>query len=283
MTQARTALERAILRLLVPLARLLLKRGMAYGEASELLRRAYVAAAQRHEGVPGRKQTASRIAVLTGLTRKEVSRLLGRTEAPPASEARRLGVNRAARVLSAWVREEPTTDAAGDPLPLPFEAEQGPSFAELVRRHSGDMPARAVLDELLRVGAVRALDDGRFLPMERGYVPKTDPVEKLAILGSDVADLIATIDHNLDDDVETPFFQRKVAYDRLPASFMPALRERVRREAQKLLEQLDREMSAADLDDRAQSAETRKTRAMVGIYYHEQDADDALQEGRDDD
>jgi hypothetical protein len=64
--------------------------------------------------------------------------------------------NRAARVISAWVREPEFHDASGQPTPLSVEGDRT-SFGVLVRRYSGDMPVRAILDELLRVRAVELL------------------------------------------------------------------------------------------------------------------------------
>jgi hypothetical protein len=127
------------------------------------------------------------------------------------------------------------------------------------------------------------LKNGRLRPLERAYIPQSDEAEKLAILGADVGDLISSIDHNLDTESDAAFYQRKVAYDNLPASYLPRLRTLVRRDAQRLLERLDTEMSKHDLDVVADStAGTASTdaakeggrRAMVGIYYFEDDADD---------
>ena len=59
------------------------------------------------------------------------------------------------------------------------------------------MPVRGMLDELLRVRAVEPLDDGRIRLLARSYVPADGEIEKLGILGTDVADLIATLDWNL--------------------------------------------------------------------------------------
>ena len=64
-------------------------------------------------------------------------------------------------------------------MSLPFEADSGPSFSELVRMHGADVTPRAVLDELLRVNAVRRLKDGRIRPVERAYVPQADDEQKL--------------------------------------------------------------------------------------------------------
>ncbi len=264
-----TQLERAVLALLAPLVRLLLKRGVSCGEFFALAKRAYVDVAQRDFQLAGRKQSTSRIALLTGLTRKEVSRLTAETSASHSSHDR-ARVNRAARVLSAWVQEPAFADGRKQPRSLSFEDGTGVDFSGLVRKHAGDVPPRAILDELLRVGAVRRLKDGRIRPLERAYVPATDEAEKLAILGTDVADLVASIEHNLDGGGDEPFYQRKVAYDALPSETLPSLRKLVRRDAQKLLERLDREMSRRDTDLPPGADQPPLRRAMVGIYYFEE-------------
>lgn len=265
-------LGRAIIALLRPLIRLVLDRGVAFSQFAELAKQVYVEVAKKDFAVPGRKMTISRVAVLTGLTRKEARRLFEDESSADAPDPRRR-INRAARVLSAWVQEVDYRDGRGGPASLAFESDEGPSFSDLVADHGGDVTPRAVLDELLRVGAVQRLKNGRLRPVERAYVPQSDEAEKLAILGSDVGDLIATIDHNLDVKSGATFFQRKVAYDNLPALYLPALRNLVRRDAQTLLEALDVEMSAHDLDVVPDAAEQGGRRAMVGIYYFEEDAD----------
>ena len=74
--QTNDQLERALETLLIPVVRIALKRGLAFGRFSELVKRAYVAAARRDFMVPNRRLSVSRVAVLTGMTRKEASRLM---------------------------------------------------------------------------------------------------------------------------------------------------------------------------------------------------------------
>ena len=269
-----TPLDRAIVTLLRPLVRLVLKRGLAFGHFAELLKRAYVEVARDDFAVPGRKPTVSHVAVLTGLTRKEARRLLeDAADGAGDGEAPRRRINRAARVVSAWVNDPDYRDGRGGPASLPFDGDRAASFSSLVQAHGADVTPRAVLDELLRVGAVKRLKDGRIRLVERAYIPQADEASKLDILGTDVADLIAAIEHNLDPESATPFYQRKVAYDNLPASYLPKLQALVRRRAQKLLEQLDLEMGRHDLDVSPQPDETGGRRAMVGIYYFQRDED----------
>lgn len=264
-----TPLARTIRTLMRPLARLALRRGMAYGEMAEIVKQAYVDVASRELTVPGRRPSISRIAILTGLTRKEASRIVSQGADGAARDDRRR-VNRAARVLSGWVTDSNFHDNRGGPASLAFESSLGADFSELVRRHGGDVPPRAVLDELLRVRAIKRLKDGRIRPVERAYVPSVGDGEKLAMLGTDVADLISTIDHNLSEVTEMPFFQRKVAYDNLPAKFLPVLTELVRTHGQKLLERLDAAMAKQDRDV-TPDTEPGGHRAMIGIYYYEED------------
>ena len=88
--------------------------------------------------------------------------------------------------------------------PRTLEAQGPVSFETLVKRHSGDMPTRAVLDELVRVGAVHRREDGRVDLLVRAYVPQKGADEKMAILGADVADLVSTIDHNMQHGTDNP-------------------------------------------------------------------------------
>jgi hypothetical protein len=269
-----TNLARALRVLLRPLVRLVLRRGMAFGELAEIVKRVYVDVARRELAVPGKRPTISRIAVLTGLTRKEASRLVAEADGDDAVREDRRRINRAARVLTGWVQDAAFLDGRGLPATLPFDADDGPSVSTLVRRHGADVPPRAVLDELMRVGAVHETRDGRYRPVERAYVPRGGDDEKLAILGTDVADLIAAIDHNISDTAAEPFFQRKVAYDALPVEFLPELRDLVRTEAQRLLEQLDAEMAQHDRDTTPGEGPGGH-RAMIGIYYYEEENDDS--------
>lgn len=262
-----TAVSSALRTLLRPLVRILLRNGVAFRTFQEHAKKVYVDVALAEMALKDRKPSHSRASVVTGLTRKEVARLAAAD--PGIDEGLTQGYNRAARVLTGWLRDRRFHDQRGKPASLPVSG-PGQSFAELVRKHSGDMPARAVLDELLRVGAVRQLKNGRIRLAARAYVPRTGEREKLGILGTDVAALISTIDHNLQHPDDT-FFQLKVAYDNLPAEATPGLRTSSARKAQALLEELDRQWSRYDRDANPKVEGTGRRSAMLGIYYFEED------------
>lgn len=266
-TRIGQALAAAVTTLLRPLVRLLLRNGIPFGTFSELAKRVYVDVATEEFRIAERKQSKSRVSILTGLSRKEVLRVsrLPATDDLGASNR----YNRAARVVSGWVRDPLFWDESGAPADLSFEGENA-SFSRLVRLYSGDSPPRAVLDELLRVGVATLSPDGRIRLMERSYVPKEGEIEKIGILGTDVADLIATVDHNILQP-DSPFYQRKVCYDNLPAEAIPELKALARGQSQHLLESLDRWLSERDRDFRPHVGGTGRKRAGIGIYYFEDD------------
>ena len=108
----------AILKLLRPLVRMALKKGISYKTFASLLQWVYYEVAKKDFTLEDRKQTQSRISVITGFTRKEVKRLSELD--PPTSRNQREKYNRAARVIAAWRRDKNFLDAKGRPAPLPM-------------------------------------------------------------------------------------------------------------------------------------------------------------------
>lgn len=266
-------IRRAGLRILHALVRVLLRHGVSYHSFCDLAKQAYVDVARDEFALPGRKPSISRISVLTGLTRKDVQRLLNTAAATGGSAGERY--NRAARVVAGWVRDADFHDSEGAPRVLPFDGPAG--FSELVRRHSGDVTPRAVLDELERVGTVERDASGSIRLLARGYIPRRSDLAKLAILGSDVSLLIGTIDHNIQD-IDQPHFQRKVMYDNLPIEAVEPLRLLAARQGQELLELLDAWMAQHDRDANPSVRGTGRRRAGMGVFYFEEDLDDSNRE-----
>lgn len=261
-------LHSALARILRPLARLLLRNGVSFGEFSELLKQAYVEAAFEDFADARRKPTDSKAAVLTGLTRKEVKRLRESASGQAGKPVPESRINRASRVVSGWVRDIDFQDSDGEPAVLDFEG--GKSFAELVKRYSGDMTPRAVLDELIRVGVVEH-SDGLIL-RKKAYVPAGDSAEMLQILGEDLGDLIATVDHNLTIPPEkTPLYQRTLSYDNIPPEVIERWRAHAAEKSQELLETLDRWLAPYDRDVKGKTANENELRVRtgVGVFYFE--------------
>lgn len=261
-------LSASLVKLLRPLVRILLRYGVSFGDFAETARWVYVDVADKDFCLEGRKQSVSRISVITGLNRKDVTRLKQiniHQDQDPSS-----GFNRAGRVIGGWVRDQAYNDKNGSPAVLPLEG-KGQSFTALVKQYSGDMPVRAVLDELLRIEAVRRNDDGTIILLVKAYIPKNVDTEKIFILGDDGADLISTIDHNLDAQNRPPFFQRKVVYDNVPFESIENFRTISGVSGQHLLEKLDEFLAANDRDINPAVKGSGRMRVGMGIYYFEED------------
>jgi hypothetical protein len=258
----------AVIRILRSLVRILLRYGMPYDGFAELAKRVYVDVAKSDYPLPNRKQSISRISTLTGIYRREVSRLL---ELPDIDDSEITGKhNRAERVIGGWLHDSEYSDAEGRPLDLTIEGDE-PCFTHLVRKYSGDIPVRAILDELLRVGAVEMSEAGRVHLLSRAYVPQHGEADMLAILGKDVADFVETIDHNIQARGEDTRLQLKVEYDNLPAEAIPALRALASERGRDLLEEMNSWLAERDRDSNPKNEGTGRIRAGIGVYYFEDD------------
>jgi Family of unknown function (DUF6502) len=261
-------LHAAVLRLLRPLVRLLLHHSVPYETFADLARWVYVDVADKEFTLEGKKQTASRISVITGLNRKEVARLQDMTVEDNTGAI--ASFNRAEKVVTAWLHEYPKADSPTRTAPLPVDGER--SFSTLVKRYSGDMPVRAVLDELLRVGVVRKLENGDVELVSTGtVVPDAKNRETLLTLfGEDSADFLSTTSHNVLALPENKLFQRKAWSDNLPIEALDMVKTQVEQRGQSMVDDFVRQFSNFDRDITPNSAGTGRARAVFGVYYYEE-------------
>jgi Family of unknown function (DUF6502) len=261
-------LHAAVLRLLRPLVRLLLHHSVPYETFADLARWVYVDVADKEFTLEGKKQTASRISVITGLNRKEVARLQDMTVEDNTGAI--ASFNRAEKVVTAWLHEYPKADSPTRTAPLPVDGER--SFSTLVKRYSGDMPVRAVLDELLRVGVVRRLENGEIELLSKGtIVPDAENRQLLlANFGGDASDFIASFAHNVLEPAGHKLFQRKAWFDNIPIEALAISQDLATQYGQAALENFADQLSRFDRDVTPNSEGTGRARAVLGIYYYEE-------------
>ena len=253
---------RAIFR---PLAGILLRAGVTWREVVEVGKPTYVEVASSDFGIRGRPTNISRVSILTGLTRREVSRLRKLLEAADSSIVD--SMNHATRVLTGWHTDPEFSDGAGSPLPLPREDADN-SFEALCKRYVGDVPPSTMLKELIHVGAVATGDDGTLIAQMRTYMPRQLDAAQILSSGSVLEDLGNTVAYNLyrsADDM--PKFERRATNTRVRASSVPAFQEFLEQEGQAFLERVDAwltEHEAAD-DDNEDTV-----RLGLGAYWIEE-------------
>lgn len=256
------ALVRALTRLLKPLIRLLIARGVTFPYLMNLVKRLYVTAAE--ESLSS-EATVSRLSITTGLQRKDINRI--KSEPPPEvviPEATSLGP----RLIGIWLGDPAFRAKRGGARPLARTSSdpKEKSFEDLVQAVSTDVRPKVILDEWVRLGIVTLDKDDVVRLKSDAFVPEEGFDEKAYYLGRNVADHIATSVSNLLAEKE-PMFERAVYYDRLTPDSIAFLRKRAREYAMTALVTLNKDaLKRADDDIGKAGADQRMA---LGIYYYD--------------
>ncbi len=259
------SLKTAIYTVLRPLVGLLMEHGLTFPWLSGVLKSVFVDVAEKEFRLPDKRQTDSRITLLTGVHRKDVRRLRreeGAAVEPKPPESVYLG----AHLVAVWTSDERFLDLQGRPKPLMrLPRNNAPSFEKLVTSVSTDIRPRAVLDEWLRLGAVELDDDDCVRLKTDAFIPSKGFDEKAYYLGRNVHDHIAAARHNVQGG-EPPLLERSVYYDDLSAESVRELDELAHRGGMKLLQLINRRARELQAADRA--APEADHRINFGLYFY---------------
>jgi hypothetical protein len=255
----------AFRRVIDPLIDLMFDTGITVQEFSQLVRdRAVRSAAARVARESGRNSN-SRVAIITGLARAEVSRILDRNE---ASFSSRVGQHPARRVLAAWYDNQRFLDADGDPAVLPIFGRRK-SFEQLVSTHSGGIPVRAMLDQLTQISAVEILPGQRVKAKSRVPIFKGMTCSAIANIGERTGDLLGTLKSNLRA-TSTPLFEGTAFVCDADRGAVPLVRRQIAEQGAVFID------SATSLFARSRSRprrsrveESAHCRVGVTVYYFE--------------
>lgn len=246
---------------LLPLARLAVARGVHFGVIEERLKQAFVQAAR--EANPGTQphRQVSRVSATTGINRREVTRLIhgqlqqARPRRPVAAE-----------IYLHWQIDPDYRDRQGQPATLPRQGAK-PSFETLAREITSDVHPRSLLDDMVRLGYCRMVEDGAKVAFVRdGAVPTNDLPRLIRVLGDNVgAHFMAAVENALRDD--KPFFERALVAHEVPASAVPEVKRLV---SEHWAEFRGRVVPALErlIEEGADSTEPRR-RLLLGIYHHD--------------
>ncbi len=254
----------AVKRLLRPLVRLLITKGMGLPNLVELLKEVYVEVALSEFPTQGRKQSDSGVSILTGVHRKDVKRLRGLKDKGPQAP-RSLSIN--AQLIARWVGSKETTDKKGRPIPLPRQPESpgDVSFDSLVAGISTDVRPRAVLDEWLRLGIAQMDKNERVVLNQLAFVPQKGLEEKAFYFGRNIHDHVAAASHNLLGE-GNPQLERSVHYSALTPESAAVLAEAAERAGMEAL--LDVNRLALELSAQDKGKENATRRINFGLYFY---------------
>jgi len=260
------ALSGAIASLLAPLAELAVARGLPFAAIEDMFKAAFVEAARRAQPESAGPRIVSRVATATGLTRREVTRLVAEPAdadvagAPPPARP-----SPATQVFTRWRADPALCDRRGQPRPLPRQG-PAPSFEALARSVTQDVHPRSLLDELCRLGLAEVEGDQVRLLRER-VVAARDSARAFGFLGSNVGDhLRAGVANVL---AETPrHVEQAVFADELSDESIAAFDEIARTQWQVLLAATVPKLQAL-IDADAAAGRKRDRRVRIGLYtYH---------------
>ncbi len=251
----------AVQRILRPLATALIRAGLTFPMFNKLAREAFVEAAAADFPVDGDPPSQSRIAILSGVHRKEIRRLFEQDRSipdpPPALPL-------SAKVIAVWTGDGAYLDASGKPRPLPRSGpDDMPSFEKLVRSVSRDVRPRSLLDEWVRQEIAEVHDDMVHL-VRPAFLPAGGYDEKAYFFGRNLRDHIAAGAHNLAGDGQ-PLFDRAVYYDRLKPESIEELRALSAEKSMELLIEINKK--AGELASRDRKDGDGGHRFTLGAFF----------------
>ena len=253
-----------------PIAKILLRFGIGYREFAEVTKSAFVDVATSEYGIRGRPTNISRVAVMTGLTRKEVRRLRDKLEADEQTVVAR--TTPMWEVLHYWHADEEFLDSSGRPSELPFQGESG-SFSNLVRRFGGDIPPGAMRAELKRVGAIEEVDGGLLRVVKRSFRPEGNQETLVNSLLHSVYALLNTVAHNTNPDRLGDTFAQRMAYSqKVNAKDIVRLRRVSFDRIEEFTQAIDDTFMAYETitDDSTSQVNDDCSTVAVGVYYFEE-------------
>lgn len=260
--------------LMVPLVRILIRSGIPFREFSEVLKEIYARVAADEASTPERPASLARVAIVTGINRRELLRIFG--ESDKLRRALESNASAIARLLQGWHSDPAFTGPYGFPRDLPFGEDTGSalSFAELTNRYASELPAEVMLDELLRVNAaVRLPESGLIRVVKRTYIPEEMAPELIEVFARGVRRYVETIDHNLrEKDPKSRRFERWVFPDfGIRVEDWEAFTSLVNDRLIGVIEDLDNRFATFG---RPEDDEEERLTVGVGMYVYKDEDDD---------
>jgi hypothetical protein len=253
-----------------PLLDLMFDASVTVHEFCQLARERAVRTARRRESIDGGRKSKSRVAIMTGLPRSEVARILKSDDLPPG---RRLGQHPARKVLAAWFDNPRFLAMNGDPAVLPIFGKRR-SFEQLVATHSRGTPVRAMLDELTQMDAVEILDDQRVKAKTRIPVSTGLTGSAIAVIGERTRDLLDTLRSNLRCK-STPFFEGTAVLDEADLDMVSLLRREIAEQGENFITSANSLLSrSCTRQIRSNAKPSAKCRVGVTVFYFQGGAQD---------
>lgn len=254
--ESKIHIRKAVYSMLYPVCRLLLRHGLNYRELVEILKKALVDAAREEGRIDGKPPTKARVAMLSGLTRQDTSRLLDSnlTEIPHKS-------NPQAQILGAWNSQPDWTTGRGKPRDLSME-----QFAELCSRHTTSYTPTTILEDFMTSGKVEWTEREQLRLLGVEYSP-ADGTRRFVTGMLAVNRVLNTVLNNLSTEPGTDrFYQQTVLSRFIPSSRRLELREKTKAAARDFHKEIG---ALYDLAEATLDGMEKDTVGLVAFYFEE--------------
>jgi hypothetical protein len=249
-----------------PLVRILFRAGVRFDEFIELLRAIYVEITIRDAMESGKTITTGRIAILSGIAKRDVERLVTSDDwlqVPKPTDVAAL-----AAILHRWHTEATFLGPYGVPLELPMQGQGGRNFTELVNGSPIRIDSHSAYEQLLAAKMMVKSGDTHVKVLSRTFVsPEPMSPEMLEHFGSTMRNLASTLNHNMTPAQTRKRLERSVfPDDGLPDEFLDEYDEFVRERARQLISDVDDWL--ADAARRPITNPASRTNLGVSVYQY---------------
>lgn len=276
------ALLEALDALMGPLAQLVVARGLPFGALQESMKRALVLAASAAHQQVAQHRRVSRVSTVTGINRREVTRLMhaqmqtqaqtqarqdSASGAPSAPPRPARGRSKTSELFAHWLTARAYRGRGGAPRVLPRQGPK-PSFESLAQEVTRDVHPRSLLDELVRLGLAEFDEAADTVRLAReGFVPRGDQARMLGFLSENVGDHLAAAVDNVVQGGRR-HFEQAVFADGLSEASIVAVRTLIGPQWKLMLQALVPPLqSLVEADAALPTAEQRRVR--IGVYAYD--------------
>lgn len=227
-------------KLLLPIVRFCLRRGLKVQEMHEALKHALVIAAYEELERAGIESNTSKVAAVTGIHRRDVLRLGARPTPKSGS------MNILAKILGQWEHDRRFSDR-GAMKTLPVTGRRG-SFQTLVEAVSQDLNPGTILAELIRLGFVSE-EDGQVSPNTAAFAVSQASLEDgVRMLSYNLQGLCEAVDKNLTEKSNVPCLHIATIYDNICVDKLPEVKAWILKEGSAFHKRVREYLALVDKD-----------------------------------
>lgn len=262
----REVARKALLQLLEPLAGFVLDSGLSTNELNSIFREAAIRSAVAKQLEYSSRINISGIAATTGIPRADISRIL-KSSAEPAEQLAENHQKTTNRILAAWHEDPKFTAPNGQPAELKLYG-RGPTFEALAKRYGRGIPVRALLDELLRSGAVEMLPNQKMRAKASMAVYRGISVRAIKAFGDTASELLSTMLLNMRKP-ESPKFIANVSDASIASSSLPLFRKELSTKSADFLADVQESLNQKPGRRTAKREGKSMARVSLTVFYHE--------------